>query len=115
MRRIAWLHGWHATTILSMVIQSFRDPVTEALFHGTPASRIRRVPPDVRPAAIRKLDMLNAAHPLEDFRSPPGNRLEALHGDLAGNHSIRVNAQWRIIFRWESSGPGDVGLIDYHR
>jgi toxin HigB-1 len=59
--------------------------------------------------------MLNAAHQLEDLKAPPGNRLEALQGDLAGNHSIRVNDQWRIIFRWRPNGPEDVGLVDYHR
>ena len=62
----------------------------------------------------RKLDLLNAATNLDDLRAPPGNRLEALKGDLAGFHSIRINSQWRIIFRWTSSGPADVQIIDYH-
>ena len=65
--------------------------------------------------ALRKLDMLAAAMTLEDLRVPPGNRLEALKGDLAGEHSIRVNDQWRIVFRWTPRGPSDVRLIDYHR
>lgn len=63
---------------------------------------------------MRKLDMLNAAHVLDDLKAPPGNRLEALKGDLAGFHSIRINSQWRIIFRWTPSGPEDVEIIDYH-
>ena len=65
-------------------------------------------------SAERKLDMLNAAAGLMDLRSPPGNRLEAMSGDLAGHYSIRVNDQWRIVFRWETGGPADVRLTDYH-
>lgn len=64
--------------------------------------------------ALRKLDMLNAATTLGDLRSPPGDRLEALRGDLAGHHSIRVNEQWRIVFRWEGADAYDVSLVDYH-
>jgi proteic killer suppression protein len=63
---------------------------------------------------LRKLDMLNAAIELIDLRVPPGNRLEALHGDRKGFHSIRVNDQWRIVFRWTSVGPERVSLTDYH-
>jgi len=63
--------------------------------------------------ALRKLDFLNAAHTLDDLRSPPGNRLEALRGDLAGYHSLRINDQWRIVFRW-SSGAHDVRIADDH-
>jgi len=96
------------------VIVSFADRATEALYHGERAGPVRRIPPAVRSAALRKLDMLNAAHILLDLRSPPGNRLELLHGELAGLHSIRVNDQWRIVFRWSDSGPADVRLIDYH-
>jgi proteic killer suppression protein len=62
----------------------------------------------------RKLDMLDYATELRDLRSPPGNRLEALKGRLAGFHSIRVNDQWRVIFRWSESGPEDVDVVDYH-
>jgi proteic killer suppression protein len=65
--------------------------------------------------AQRKLDMLNAAHALADLRSPPGNRLEALRGDWRGFHSIRINEQWRIVFRWAESQAHDVRVIDYHR
>ncbi len=63
----------------------------------------------------RYLDMLDYAGQLRDLASPPGNRLEALKGDMAGFHSIRVNDQWRVVFRWEGSGPCDVDIVDYHR
>jgi len=65
--------------------------------------------------ATRKLDLLNAAHALLDLRSPPGNRLEALKGDWKGFHSIRINQQWRIVFRWIDSQALDVQVIDYHK
>ena len=96
------------------VILSFADAATEALFHGTRSGGLRRLPPEVRRMGPRKLDMLNAAVTLGDLRSPPGNRLEALKGDLAGLHSIRVNDQWRIVFRWTSAGPAEVEITDYH-
>jgi proteic killer suppression protein len=75
---------------------------------------VRRIPADLRWAALRKLDMLNAAQTLKDLRVPPANRLEALRGDLAGRHSIRVNRQWRVVFRWETDGAHEVTLTDYH-
>jgi proteic killer suppression protein len=96
-----------------MAIQSFQDSATADLYHGRNTSRVRRFPNDILRVALRKLDILNAAHKLDDLRSPPANRLEALKGDLAGFHSIRVNDQWRIIFRWDSGGQ-DVALVDYH-
>lgn len=65
-------------------------------------------------AARRKLDMLNAASNLDDMRAPPGNRLEALRGNLAGYHSIRVNDQWRVVFRWKDGAAHDVKIDDYH-
>ena len=64
--------------------------------------------------AYRKLDMLDYANGLNDLRSPPGNRLERLRGRLAGLHSIRINDQWRVVFRWTADGPTDVGIRDYH-
>ncbi len=64
--------------------------------------------------ALRKLDMLNAADRINDLREPPGNRLEALKGDFAGYHSIRVNDQWRIIFQWKDNNAHEVSLTDYH-
>lgn len=72
------------------------------------------MPPDITRTTFRKLDQLNAAHELLDLRSPPGNRLERLRGDLNGYHSIRVNDQWRIIFRWIDAGPTEVSLTDDH-
>jgi len=96
------------------VIISFGDRRTEDLYHGLRSARARRFPADLQRIAFRKLDMINAAHSIQDLRSPPANRLEALGGDLAGLHSIRVNAQWRIVFRWATDGAHDVRLIDYH-
>jgi proteic killer suppression protein len=96
------------------VILSFADEATSDLFHGRPTRRTRGFHLDLQRAALRKLDMLNAAHRLEDLRSPPGNRLEALRGDRQGAHSIRVTGQWRIVFRWTPGGPERVALVDYH-
>jgi toxin HigB-1 len=96
------------------MIRSFGDKRTEDLFHGNRSKRTRRFDQSMVASAERKLDMLNAAANLMDLRSPPGNRLEALSGDLAGHYSIRVNDQWRFVFRWETGGPADVRLIDYH-
>lgn len=96
-----------------MAIRSFRDSATADLYHGRNTSRVRHFPSDIARTALRKLDVLNAAHRLNDLRSPPANRLEALHGELTGFHSIRVNNQWRIVFRWEN-GAHDVSLTDYH-
>ena len=94
------------------MIASFGDKATETLFHeGTSKGRL---PNQITAVAIRKLDMLNAATQLGDLRSPPGNRLEALKGSYAGYHSIRVNDQWRIVFRWESGDVHDVSIVDYH-
>ncbi len=64
---------------------------------------------------MRKLDVLNAAHSLQDMRSPPGNRLEALRGDLQGYYSVRINNQWRLIFQWEDGNASEVRIVDYHR
>jgi proteic killer suppression protein len=96
------------------VIVSFANEATGALFQGERSKMIRRLPPEIRSAATRKLDMLNAARELRDLRAPPGNRLEALQRDLKGKHSIRVNEQWRIVFRWESGDAHDVEIVDYH-
>jgi proteic killer suppression protein len=97
-----------------MAIRTFGDPATADLFHGRKTARVRRLPQDIFSIALRKLDVINAAHKLDDLRSPPGNRLEPLKGNRAGFHSIRVNDQWRIVFRWEN-GTHDVSLVDYHR
>jgi proteic killer suppression protein len=93
------------------VIRSFRDRDTERLFHREP---VRRWGPDVQRAGLRKLRLLDAAVRLDDLRIPPGNRLEKLTGDRAGEWSIRVNDQWRLCFRWESSDAFDVEMVDYH-
>lgn len=96
------------------MIASFGDDATEALFHGIDGRRTKRIPADIRTVAVRKLDMLNAAVRLMDLRSPPGNRLEALKGAQRGMHSIRVNDQWRIVFRWHEGDARDVSIVDYH-
>ena len=85
----------------------------EALFHGETGKTIRKIPSDIRSVAIRKLDLLNAAHELGDLRVPPGNRLEALKGALRGKHSIRINDRWRIVFRWKDGDAHELGIDDY--
>ena len=96
------------------MIASFGDRRTEDLYHGRKTSRTRRLAPDIIAVALRKLDMIQAARRLEDLRSLPNNRLEALRCDLKGMHSIRINDQWRILFRWEVGEAYDVRIIDYH-
>jgi toxin HigB-1 len=96
------------------LIASFGDPVTREIFHEERSARTGRFGADVLKAARRKLDMIEAAHMLADLKAPPNNRLEALKGDLRGFHSIRVNDQWRIVFRWEDGRARDVKLTDYH-
>ena len=96
------------------MIASFGDKATEDLYHGRSTSRVRHFPPDVVAGALRKLDIIRAAQRLQDLRSPPGNRLEALQGEYVGFYSIRVNQQWRIIFLWENDTAKQVSLIDYH-
>ena len=97
------------------MIASFADGATEALFHGVRGKAVKRIPPRITAVAVRKLDMLNSARALQDLLQPPGNRLEALRGDLRGYHSIRINDQWRIVFRWESGEAHEVRIADYHR
>ena len=96
------------------MIVSFGDRATEDLNHNRPLSRARRFPHDIVAPTLVKLDMLNAASAVLDLRSPPGNRLGALKGDLEGFYSIRVNDRWRVVFRWESNNAHDVRLMDYH-
>ncbi|MDO8534554.1 MAG: type II toxin-antitoxin system RelE/ParE family toxin [Xanthobacteraceae bacterium] len=93
-----------------MTIKSFKCAETALLFGGT---RIRRFV-NIEAVAMRKLAMLNRAGRIDDLRVPPGNRLEALKGDRAGQHSIRVNNQYRICFVWTASGPSNVEIVDYH-
>ena len=92
------------------MIQSFADRDTEQLFHE---ERNRRFSSIAR-VALRKLFQMNRAGALTDLAVPPGNRLEALKGNHAGFHSIRINDQWRLIFRWTEKGPAEVAIIDYH-
>jgi toxin HigB-1 len=96
------------------MIVSFGDDATDDLYHGRNTRYIHRFPPPVIRTAIRKLDMLNAANHLNDLGAPPGNRLEALKGNLEGYYSIRVNDQWRVVFRWQDNGAHEVTLMDYH-
>ena len=96
------------------MIASFGDKLTETLYHGTANKDLRRLPPEIVNRALRKLDMINAAHDFLDLRSPPGNRLEQLQGDLVGMFSVRVNDQWRIVFRWQDGNAHEVRLMDYH-
>ena len=96
------------------MIKSFGDRITEDLYHGISNAKVRRLPPEVRILALYKLDTLNAVIALKELRSPPGNRLEALKGDLTGFHSIRINKQWRIVFKWQGSEVFDVRIADYH-
>ncbi len=97
------------------MIVSFGDRVTENLYHNRPTIRARRFPRDILDLALVKMDLLNGAAALLDLRSPPGNRLETLKGDLKGYRSIRVNEQWRLVFRWEDNNAHEVRLIDYHK
>jgi len=93
------------------VLRSFRDKDTERVWLR---QRSRRLDEPTQRAALRKLLILDAADALSDLTVPPGNRLEKLRGDRAGEHSIRVNQQWRICFRWTAAGPEDVEIVDYH-
>ena len=92
------------------MIQSFKDRDTRRLYDG---QRVRAFD-GIKKAAARKLDMFNAAADLNDLVSPPGNRLEALAGDRAGQHSVRINDQYRVCFEWTAQGPANVEITDYH-
>jgi len=76
--------------------------------------RSRKLPPDIQSVALRKLRLLNQARVLDDLRVPPGNRLEVLKGERAGQYSIRINDQWRVCFVWREGGAFDVAIVDYH-
>ena len=93
------------------MIRSFRDRETERIWNG---QRSRRLPGDMQDTALRKLRQLNRSLRLDDLRIPPGNRLEALSGDRRGQHSIRINGQWRICFVWVEGDAKDVEICDYH-
>ena len=93
------------------MIKSLADPDAERLFLR---EHVRRFPADLRRALLRKLVVIDSAERLGDLKVPPGNRLEKLRGDRAGQHGIRVNDQWRICFRWRDGDVYDVEIVDYH-
>ena len=94
------------------MIKSFRDKETERLYV---TGKSRKFPEAVCTIGVRKLDYLNAAKKLEDLKAPPGNRLEALKGDYKGKHSIRINDQYRVVFRFVDSDAYEIEITDYHR
>ncbi len=97
------------------MIVSFRNRGTEDIFNGENTDAARRTSPEtIRRVARRKLDQINQAVRLADLAAPPANRLEALRGDRQGQHSIRINDQYRVCFRWTEQGAEDVEITDYH-
>jgi toxin HigB-1 len=101
----------NASRYYEWVLRSFRDKDTEAIWHR---QRSRRLDGQAQRVAWRKLAILDAAETLADLLVPPGNRLEKLTEDRTGQHSIRINQQWRICFVWSDAGPEDVEIVDYH-
>ncbi len=98
------------------MIKSFKNAATEDIFNGVNSRLARKIcPQHLWKIAVRKLDMLDAAEMLDDLRIPPGNRLEALKGNRAGQYSIRINEQYRICFVWREGGAEEVEIVDYHR
>jgi len=93
------------------MIRSFADRDTERLWHGAAS---RKWSAEIAKRGLAKLRLLDAAEAIEDLRTPPGNRLEALKGDRKGQYSVRINDQWRICFRWMEGGAYDVEIVDYH-
>lgn len=93
------------------MIRSFRCEETRKVFEG---DRSRRLPPDIQQVAHRKLLLMDAAGRLDDLRMPPGNRLEVLAGNRSGQHSLRINRQWRICFNWADAHAENVEIVDYH-
>lgn len=97
------------------MIRSFRGAAAEDIFNGRATRSARKgVPEALWRVAVRKLEALDSAQGLQDLRIPPGNRLEQLKGDRAGQYSIRINEQYRVCFRWSEAGPEDVEIVDYH-
>ena len=93
------------------MIKTFRDRETERLFDRRP---VKGIPTDIQRTALRKLRLIAAAERINDLRIPPGNRLERLKGERAGQYSIRINDQWRVCFRWQANHAHDVEIVDYH-
>ena len=96
------------------MILNFRDEATEDIFNGVASKKALKIPQKLWRIARRKLDMLNAAHELSDLTVPPANRLEALKGDLKDFHSIRIDDQYRLLFKWVEHSALDVRITDYH-
>ena len=111
---LAHLHGRRATTSLDWVIVGFGDKATKDVYDGTDSKEARSIPKQIWNVAHRKLDMLNAARDLMDLRAAQGNRLEKLKGKLAGWWSIRVNDQYRVIFKFGNGTADAVQITDYH-
>jgi proteic killer suppression protein len=99
---------------METVIRSFGNRLAEDLYDDRRNAAVKRLPPALYAAARRKILYLHDADQLRDLRVPPGNRLEALKGDLAGWHSIRINEQWRVVFRWVDAHAHGVKVLDYH-
>ena len=93
------------------MIKSFADKATAAIFAG---ELVRRLPHEIQGIARRKLKLIDAVSKVDELRIPPGNRLEMLSGDRAGQWSIRINDQWRICFRWEDGHAAEAEIVDYH-
>jgi proteic killer suppression protein len=100
--------------IMVLMIRSIQDKTTQDIFDGADSKAARSFPKDLHLLARRKLDQLNAAKVLDDLKVPPGNRLHALKNEWKGFHSISINDQWRIVFRWTPGNADDVKIIDYH-
>lgn len=96
------------------MIRSIADSTTQDIFDGESSKAARKLPRELHGKARRLLDLINAATRIDDLRIPPGNRLEALKGDYKGFHSVRINDQWRIIFRWLNGDADEVQITDYH-
>lgn len=110
MLDIAWYPGYHVS-----VIRSFRNAGTEDVFNGRATRAATKIcPSTLWSVAGRKLDQLDSVTRLEELRIPPGNRLEKLAGNRRGQHSIRINDQYRVCFVWTQQGPADVEIVDYH-
>ena len=93
------------------MIISFKDKETEKIWNGTVSTKL---PLEIQQTARRKLRMLNNSQDINDLRIPPANRLEKLHGNLKDKYSIRINDQWRVVFRWENNNSYEIEIVDYH-
>ncbi len=96
------------------MIVHFKSKTAQDVFDGTLSRHARKVPMNIHPKAIKLFDQMNAAQTIDDLKSPPGNRLERLKGNLSGNWSMRVNDQWRILFEWKENKAFNVDIVDYH-